>query len=477
MKETKCNQPYSKRQTRAVRLTDLPYNVLERIAAYLTTNPPGALPLAESHAHFHEPVLSSLHHSKTFTRGDNTISRWACIIGLQARTLVFETPMPTDAAMTPAYPLLQSRALHTLTARADAALLTCLLDHTGLHALHLTVAHASVFHTLLTVLPTLHLHALHLRFSADHSLTHLPLSRRCACAPLRASPDCLVAACARVTTLALTCGCQAASDCTAPALPRLHTLKLGGHLPTSAPAHLVQLAPRLRALEFAHTVLNASALCADVAPHVTALCNDLVPAHRAYGHAQVERVLHAAPCLQRLHVVLQRDAEAALEGLPTTLRSLRVAFRFREAVAYADGVQLHTLGDGWLTWVVERCPRLDDVEIRSARVGAADLDAALRIAGARLTRLCVPVHAQRQRADVRLTRLFDGVRAHCAVLASLHVEGFPTCALSVLAKTLRDDAEAADRLRRRFDRLHRAMPFVDLSQVFGVVARITGGEW
>lgn len=324
-----------------------------------------------------------------------------------------------------------------------------------------------------------YLTALTLHFGRDFGMVHLPVGCRCSCDRFRANPHELVEAVPQLAKLDVRCDCLLARRMTVPRFKRLRGLSFAGRLLGFEPStDLIRTVPMLTSLEFRHidkmTAMKLSSAEDNnlVGNAVTSI--ETVPESK-FTAAELERLSLNCPNLEKLSIALHYDAEVALTKLTQNcprLRELRLSFDSRK-VSYDDGVIFHKLTLGLLG----KLPPLTALEITSTGLDKDDLFEFLKISGAHLEKVVLPVHAQMQENPFhRATSVLELVTEHCS-RSQLKVLEFQTIAVKELAITkyiseMKDDEKALFRLRRAFHMFRRLFPFVKFQSVYKVVCML-----
>lgn len=323
------------------------------------------------------------------------------------------------------------------------------------------------------------LNALALHFGRDFGMVHLPVGCRCACDRFRANPHELVDAVPHLAKLDVRCDCLLARRMTVPRFKHLKGLSLAGRLlGFEASDDLIRTVPMLTSLQFRHidktTALKLSAAADNslVGNAVTSI--QTVPESK-FTAVELERLSLNCPNLEKLSIALHYDAEVALTKLIQNcpqLRELSLSFDSRK-VSYDNGIIFHQLTLGLLG----KLPPLSALEIESTALDKDDLLAFLKISGARLEKVVLPVHAQMNENPFhRATSVLELVTQHCS-RSQLKVLEFQAIALKEWAitkymKEMKNDEKALFRLRRAFNMFRRRFPFVKFQSVYKVVTML-----
>lgn len=457
-------------------LTELPFDVLIRIAAVVSSTPNDALHLSETSMVLRTAVSVARRYRLTLSGGKDA-ARWAALHAETTRHMTVDFPFATDHSLQPAYDVLRyATALESASVRASPLCLRLLATQEGLKSLSLQVSTALMHNKVVDAVGKLsNLNHLRLSYSLDYSLIDVPHAQRCACYPLRRDPARLTMVGPRIVSFELYCRCAAADRCTIPPFPALESATLGGALQSCAPPTLAAIAPTLKTLTLADPdTSRAIALADSVNPAVTAiLTGEGLP--RPLGPRQLHDISHACPNIQTLCILLHPDTEARLTDLPQTLQELRISFRARE-IGYGDGVQFHPFVEGVLKDLAISAPLLKILCISSSRLDPKELEGFLSITGDRLTKLSLPVHAQGDRPDARLSFVLEKVVKFCTVLEHFDIQPLPQISLSTHKPKILQDKTAILRLNRAYGKMRRQMPFMNVGITEDVVTSLVPSE-
>lgn len=466
---------------KTTRLTELPQDVLIRIAAIVSSSASlDALHLSEASQALCAAVSAAKKYTLILTPGPEA-SRWALLHGENTLHVTSLTPSSaygvSEKVLQPCITVLQTATgLHSVDIHANLKCLQMVRwkQHSSLRDLTLRVSQAEMHTQILETMRGLsRLTKVHLYYAPDYSLLSVPHAQRCACYPLRRDPDALVQAAPLVTSFGVFCGCMNAVKCTAPLFSALEQLTLGGNLPTLPPPTLEAIAPSLTSLTLIDTtdITRAISLAAALSPVVSGLSVGVNPPRRFLTSALLHCIANTCPRLEVLNVGLHNDSEVEIKRLAPTLRELRVTFRPRE-IGYGDGVQFHPLRKEVLSELASGMPVLHVFVLRSVRIDIEELQKFLQAGGHRLTSLSLPVHGQAERIDAFLCSLLEIVARFCTALRKFEVQEVPQMAISKHGPAIHADPTALNRLSRTLGMMHRRLPFTEIEQLEKLIDRL-----
>lgn len=448
--------------TEGMPITELPAEVLTRIAACVAAQPSGALALAETCETLRKAVGCALRDAVVVC-DDKVGLRWTNLFRNDVRHATLSTPLRTDPTLRKCCPLLSSPMLETASVRGDLHSFPLLATSANLRSLSLQIRQAELHPHLLSTLSTLSkLHTLNLTYCVDFSLLQLPHAHRCACAPLRRDPDGLVRACSSIKTFSLACRCQSAQNCTLPHFPELEHATLKGFLPQDAPASLQYRAQGLKTLTLIGK--HAPELAAALSPNVTGVHTvdtvQIADGSRRLTEASVALVATNCTRLQEFQALLYRGAESGLELLPPSVHTLNVGFRGLEDIRSHYGLSLPKFDGSLLTKIVQKLPALKELEISSAAISNDAVTACIR-SRAVWKRLSLTIHAQEEDLDKRVIRILRTLCESCSEIDCLHFQNLPLVAIGTIDACFAQDPSRLPRLQRQVHVFTRTFPFAD----------------
>lgn len=420
-----------------------------------------------AYPHLREHLAQAVNYTLNISSSSKPLP--LCLLRDFVRHVTLSTPIQSEPPLTFAYPLITAPQLQSLSMRADSKALNLLYSTDGILSLSLSFREASMHHQFLVCLEKhKFIHTLKLFYYFDYSQLHLPISRRCACHPMRSDPNPLVAACPHVTTFHLGCACQASHDCTFPLFSKLAHLRLSGLLPPTAPPHLLGFAKHLKTLELENAP-NIPSLAVSLTSRVTGVYSALHPPHRALSRSQLCSVFENCPSVRHFASPLQYGTLDSPLQFPSSLRSLSFSFRVDSRG------KLHKLPSGTLSGIAVSLPQLIEFRASGTRLVESDLQKFLEAIGGRLTLLHVPIHGQDVDLDVWLVCLCDFLVRYCGkTFKEFSVDSISS---DVYLQSKRILAASSSRIRRmvcHVELLGKKFPFIQLSEVLRMTRRLTG---
>lgn len=461
-------------QSESVQLTELPTEILVRIAACVAAKPSSALALAETCETFRKAVGSAL-QDRVVVNDEKIGKRWTKLYRNDVRHATLSTPFRTDPSLRQCCPLLSSPYLETASVRGDLNSFPLLATGLNLRSLSLQIRQAELHPQLLNTLSKLPaLHTLDLNYCVDFSLLHLPHSQRCACDPLRRNPDALVQACSSVKNFSLACRCHSAQKCTIPYFPQLEHVSLKGFLPHAPPPSLQYMANMLKSLTLSGK--HTPELAVELAPNVTGVHTvETVQASdgsRRLTEATVMLVATHCTQLRELRALLHRGAENGLQYLPPTVHTLNVGFRGLEDVRSINGLSLPKFDGNLLMKVIDNLPDLKELEISSALISDKAITSCIQ-SRTKWKRLSFTVHAQAEPLDKRFTRILQALCTSCTELDCLHIQSLPLVSIGAISSEFTANPDRLVRLQRMIHVFSRTFPFTDSTVVYDRMEEIS----